>query len=374
MTYYRNLALPVLMVRYVASTGTVYTRWAHSLDTYGKDADWKTATFRWEEEDAWSDSRPAELVAEARAFLELRSSSVSFPIGVHGDLQPPGSWGFGADEIRLALMRQIVPRADLLRLEPGDARPGAGILVVRDDRLAVELARVTAATAHLDERFQPEGPDRIARDLLALCALAFERFGQLRAAGLLAMAYLPGSSVLDHEAGVLALQSAMAASRQVTESLPLAEALDQGDEASRALGQMFLLVTLHHSATLSDFERQAYRDVMKRRIARRGESTDAARETMNLAQFELVSGNPGEAVQLHERVIELDPSYEQRPHYKRERAGALSSSQSRSRRFPAERRAIRLLRMRCGPRPSRHTRSWPTWGTSRAIRLCSPMR
>jgi len=324
VTYYRNLTLPVLMVRYVSANDTIYTRWSHSLDTYGKKADWKTTTFRWEEEDAWTDTRAAELVAEAKAFLELRSSRVEFPFTLHADLQPPDSWNVEADEIELALGQQITPRAELLRLGSGEAPPGVGKLTVRPDRLAVEFARVTAVTVHRDKDFEPESASQIAHDLLALTALAFEHFGQLRAAGLLASTYLPGSVLVENEEGVVALRSAMAESRQIAEALALAEALDEDEEdESRSLSLLFMLVALHHSATLSGFEAGMYRDVMKRRVARRGETTDAARETMNLAQFELVQGDPDDAVALYEQVLELDPSYEDRVHFRRARADAL---------------------------------------------------
>jgi len=325
VTYYRNLTLPVLMVRYLAANNTIYTRWSHSLDTYGKKADWKTTTFRWAGEDAWTDTRADELVAEARAFLELRSSHVRFPLIVHADLEPAAGWDVEADEIALALGQQIAPRAELLRLGSGEAPAGAGKLIVRPDRLAVEFARVAAVTAHLDKGFEPESANQIAHDLLAQTALAFEHFGQLRAAGLLASTYLPGSALMQNEEGVFALQSAMTESRQISEALALAEELDEGkgDEDSRSLSLLFMLVALHHAATLSGFEARMYRDVMKRRIARRGETTDAAQETMNLAQFELVSGDPDDSVALHEQVLELDPSYDGRVHFRRARADAL---------------------------------------------------
>lgn len=255
VTYYRNLTLPVLMVRYVSANKTIYTRWSHSLDTYGKNADWKTTTFRWTEEDSWTSTRADELVAEASAFLELRSSHVRFPLTVHADLEPARGWDVEADEIALALGQQIAPRAELLRLGSGEA-PAAGKLIVRPDRLAVEFARVTAVTAHLDKGFVPESASQIAHDLLAQTALAFEHFGQLRAAGLLASTYLPGSVLLQNEEGVFALQSAMTESRQIAEALALAEELDGGeyDEESRSLSLLFMLVALHHAATLSGFE------------------------------------------------------------------------------------------------------------------------
>ena len=327
LTYYRNLSLPVLMVRYVATSGTFYTRWVHSYDSYGTDPTSKSITFRWDEGDAWAEGRPRELVAEARAFLALRSPGLAFPLDVHPDLEPPESWGITAREIQLALRREIERRSDLVRMASGEPPPGAGRLIVRPDRIAVEFGRVTAATFHIDDLFRPQGAQALARDLLALCALAFEHFGQLRAAGLLALTYLPSSVVLLNQEGVWALSAAMVTSRQVIDALTLAQHLDEDeDENSQQASLFFLMVPLHHAATLSEYERLAYRDSLDRRIERRkqrGELAAAARETMNLAQFNLATGDPGSAVELHRRVAELDPEYEQRVHYHRERAGAL---------------------------------------------------
>ncbi len=326
LTYYRRLTLPVLMVRYLTATDTIYTRWAHSFDPYGSDPNSKTVTFRWEASDAWSESTSDELVAEVRAFLALRSPNLPFPVEVYPDVEPATGWGFSDEEIKLALRSRLDRGRGLLQLGSGEAPPGAGKLIVRADRMVVEFARVAAVTVHLDNTFTPANADRIAGDLLALCALAFEHFGQLGPAGLLAASYLPGSVLLNNLDAVGALAGAMTASHQLLDALDLAEELDEADDhASHDAGLLFLLVLLNQSRALNQRERSAYRDTLQQRVARRQRRGDAeakARELMNLAQYEKAFGEPETAMDLYRKVIELDSAYADRAHYWRERGGA----------------------------------------------------
>jgi tetratricopeptide (TPR) repeat protein len=321
------------MVRYLTATDTIYTRWAHSFDSYGSDPSSKTVTFLWEASDIWTKSTPDELVAEVRAFQALRSPNLPFPVDIYPDLKPPSTWGFSGEAIQLALRAKLHHGRGLLRLGSGDAPAGSGKFIVRGGRMVVEFARVTAVTVHLDDTFAPADADEIAGDLCALCALAFEHFGQLGPAGLLAASYLPDSVLLSNPNAVGALAGAMAASRQLLGALDLAETLDEADDPrGREASLLLLLVLLAQSQSLSPREVRAYRETLQQRIARRERRKEAepeARESMNLAQFEKATGEPETAMALYRKVIELDPAYANRAHYWRERGGAAFLSAQR---------------------------------------------
>lgn len=104
--YYAALALPVLLGRFHAQSGRLFAKWFHAYDPhYGESphsADAKTFTFRWSEEDEWSDDTPERLAAEVEAFRRFRSSRLDFPVAFHleaaeGTVEPGEAlWCFAA--------------------------------------------------------------------------------------------------------------------------------------------------------------------------------------------------------------------------------------------------------------------------------------
>lgn len=78
--YYRSQPVPVLMVRFHAPSGRLFTRWFHAFDPYYGGVGERSLTFRWAESDAWDDERPATLLRDVRAFMAVRSPAIPLPI------------------------------------------------------------------------------------------------------------------------------------------------------------------------------------------------------------------------------------------------------------------------------------------------------
>ncbi len=289
--YWRAQELPVLLVRYHRPSERFFVRWFHAFDPYDGTVGRTGITFRWQEEDLWCEGRAEKLAAEARAFLELRSSRLRLPFpfalevaGDVGDLSGP--------EVRIALRAAARARPDVVRLVEGPVAAGQGRFVVTPDRLAVDLGGVTTATIHLTAGFPAGGAAQVAADLLSLAALAFERVGQADLAGRLATSYLAVSDALGHPEAPWALSSAMAHARQIDEALELADQIDtQPRDEDPAL--WFTLPVLFHSASLTEKERDLAIEVLSRRIERRhdrGDTLGEARACVNLGELLPQSG------------------------------------------------------------------------------------
>lgn len=346
-SYYRSLTLPVLMVRYVAIDNALYTRWFHSHDSYGAKRDRKSLTFRWNPEDVWAESRPEELIAQTRAFLELRSSSPQLPMQFAMDVDAPLEWTLSDDEVEIAIRTAGSLRPDIVVVASNDPSPGSGRLLVRPDRIAVEVARVTAATLHIDGSYEPgRNGEQLGRDVFALMALAFEHAGQAGIAGRLATTFLPASSLVPHPEALWALSAAMSRSRMVREALDLSETFDIDDDSdAREASYSFTFPALANAATLTLEEIRRYREVGVARIQRREEARDhvaAAREYHNLANHYRAQGEPAEALRRYERAAELDAKYLHRAHHWNERAGVLFGLERYQEATDAYDRAIEL--------------------------------
>ncbi len=230
-SYYRSLALPVLMVRYLAASDRTYVRWFHLDTAFGRGRGRKTTTFRWTDDDLWADERRGwQLAEEARNFLDLRSAAMRLPMPLRLDVEPSEGWSVGEGEITLSVMELLRLRPDVLARV--DAPPGSATatMTIRPDHVSVELGGVTGATLDLGSGYDPgDGGEQLARDGLVAAALAFESVGQAAPAGRLATAYLPGSTLVRHDDVVWAIASTLSRTRQVREALDLSDALDSMD-------------------------------------------------------------------------------------------------------------------------------------------------
>ena len=342
--YYRAAPLPMLMVRWHAPTRTLYTRWFHQYDPYYGRGGKKTLTFRWDPSDVWGDQTPAELAADARAFLELRRASVSLPRPCHVVTQ--GAFGFDPAELQIAFRTVARERADVIDVRAGDPPPGAMWIEIGDDAIVANLAKVTAATLHLPTEEQPYDPHSVAVDALTLVALAFARVGQDMIASRLTATYLTRSSLARNRDAAAALAAAMLRADRIAEALTLADELDDpADPLASQSSLMFLTPALHRGGTLGADLVTQQEQVLHRRAKRRKDAKDeveAGRAYMNLATFHRAHSHWAKAVSFYELAARYDPGYLDRAHYWFEYGGALWGTRQFLRGADAYARSIAL--------------------------------
>lgn len=348
-SYYRTAPLPLLMVRWHAPTQTLYARWFHQHDPYYGRGGKKTLTFRWQPEDSWGPGTPAELAADARAFLELRKASLSLPRPLH--LVTDGAFGLEAAEIHIALRAAAAERPDVLEVRGGPPPAGAAWIKMSDTEIVANLAKVTAATLHFtaDEAPAAHG-HQVAIDALVVVGLAFEHIGQADLASRLAATYLARSS-LAHDLDVAsALSAAMSRAHRITEALTLSDELDDPADAAASQAAMFFTwPALYDWGSLSDAQTQHHQEILERRVKRRKETGDqcqTGQAYMNLATFQRARGQWDKAVSFYEQAAKRDPAYLQRAHYWYELGGALWGTRQYLKGADAYARSIELGTLR----------------------------
>jgi len=321
---YNSLPLPLLMVRYLATTDELYVRWWHN-PLPGKrppKANAASLTFHWSETDRFEADDSDRLAEEARGFLELRSASPPLPFFLEAAVEGT-PFGLNSAEIELALKEQAKKRPDVVELR----REKANGRVLIDGKLAaIELSGTQAASYELGEDYDPgaEG-EQLAVDLMALTATAFARWGQSELAARMTSTFFAGSTLAAQPEAALLLAGAMTDARRLREALAVAEEIDaSGLAAEKNTSFFFTLTPRPHSGSLSDAEKAEYVAAIRRRIERRegaGEEIEASREAVSLANHLRLEHDGPAAVELYERAAELDPEYLQRVHYWHELAG-----------------------------------------------------
>jgi tetratricopeptide (TPR) repeat protein len=343
--YYRALPAPVLWVRYHRPTDTIYTRWVHQYDPYYGGRGEKTFTFRWERSDAWDDSRPDQLVADTKAFMELHSPRLPLPRPFH--VVTNGALGLSQTELLFALRAAAERVPDLIEVRSGEPTDGAAWIELTGDELKANLAKVTATVLHIEDGYDagPNG-EQLAVDALVLAAAAFANVGQFQIASRLVAAFSPESSFLGSVDGAFSLQSIMAQARRVRESLEVATKLDQSDDPGlRRASVFFTMPAIYHGRTLSDSEFAEHQRTLEARIDRRtaaGDAIEASREMVSLANFFRSRRVWDRAIALYEEAAECDPGYRDRAHYWFEFGGVLFFARRYSESADAYARAIEL--------------------------------
>jgi tetratricopeptide (TPR) repeat protein len=341
--YYRSLSLPTLMALYHEPTKTFYTRWISEYDPYYGRGGRKTFTFRWQESDAWSDERADELIAEAAVFRELRSPDPPLPRPLH--VVSDGAFGLSQTELLYALRDAAESCSDVIGVRSGLPTEGAAWVEISEAELSINLAKVTGAVLHIDADYNPgELGAGLAIDSLLMAAPAFANVNQFEIASRVITELAPKSALLRDAGIAMALQGIMAGARRVRESLRIADELDRSeDEATREASIAFTFPALKLESSLGKEDADFHRKTLRSRINRRkqtGDSTGAAREMVNLANFHRRRREGGKAVHLYYEARQTDPDYGQRAYYWHELGGVLWMERRYEEAADAYRRAI----------------------------------
>jgi tetratricopeptide (TPR) repeat protein len=328
--HYRDLPLPVLMVRYHAPRRKLYARWFHQFDPYYGGVGARSLTFRWPKDSLVASESPAQLADQARAFFALRSPSLGLPLPLHLETDSGGAFGLSALELLYALRDATERCPDVFVLQSAHAGTGTVRIVARPSLLSINLANVSTATAHLSEYDAGSYGRRFAVDAMVIAALAFEHMGHADLASRLATAFLPESSLVGAPEVAWGLASALARSRRIHEALAISEALDVRDDDDDAATASMLFTLPAMQGQLNDSEYQAVERTLVARVARRAtdnREVEAARCSYNLGNFYRANRQSASALAAYDDAARGDPGYLDRSYFWHERGGVLFGSE-----------------------------------------------
>lgn len=345
--YLRAQQLPVLIVRYLATSETLYALWFHEFDPYYEHVGETHLTFHWAEDDELSTERVVRLLSEAARIIELRSGGLTLPVSLILDVLDAGVHDHTRAELQLAFESAVARCPSDLRLaaDPEEAYLTA---TIGDEAVGASLSGLSSFTFHLDEGiYPPDATDHLMMcDVLSCVALTLGRAGRGDAAARIAVQFFPDSLVSAIPPMCAELGRAMMERGRVAETLELADRLDQDDESAdrAAMGFIFLQAVRDHETSLQPHERDRLEAVLRGRLDRRleaGRTTDAAAAAENLGRHLMAVRRPTAAVEFLEQTIELDPSREDED-LAQALAGAYFLSHRYEEAVPAYDRAIEL--------------------------------
>lgn len=325
--YFRAQPVPVLMIRYVASTKTLYARWFHQFDPYYEHVGDQQLTFHWNRDrDVLDHESAARLLDEAAAVMEAKASNLQLPIRAALSVAGGSMFGFSPAELELGLRAGAKRCPDLVEVVRPDEEHLLS-LTLSEEQMSANVAGLASVTIHFDEY---PGSDRdladIGAELLACASVALARAGHADVASRIAVHFFAKSLLAHIPPMSMDVAEAMAYSARGAEALEMAEQLDDMEDENLKLASFsFLLAALRRGARLNAAEQQRLVETMEARIDRRQKNesfTGAAGESVGLGNFYKSTRNFEAAVEAYQRALELDPEYESREHFWLELAGA----------------------------------------------------
>lgn len=180
--YYKQLDIPVLIVRYSEAEDRFYCKWDHEVDLYYAKENAKTIRVSFSDEDIIDDDTAPRTVSYLKRIRAIRSGSITLPVAMSldivGDAVKGVSRGILASEFRLALKNH--PH---LAVYESNSEKAALRITVKADELVVSLSDVTGCTFHDIAKFDDESlAEIIAEYSLLGFAVVMAKLGQFEMA------------------------------------------------------------------------------------------------------------------------------------------------------------------------------------------------
>ena len=324
--YFRAQSVPVLMVRYVAATNTLYARWFHQFDPYYEHLGEQELTFKWDPSEPLSEDGASRLFDEAAAVMDAKSLKLELPVRTGVSTPAGGAFGYSTSELKLGVRAAAKRCPDLLQIV-GEDEEHLVALAIAEDQLSAHVPGLGSVTMHLEGAFNFDGGiDEIGIELLSCAVVALARAGHVDLASRVASFFFGQSLAARMPPLSFEVAEAMAYAARSSEALEIAEELDaDGDDSARVAGFSFLLAALRRGVQLRGDEKSRLVETMEARIQRRqneGNSVGAAGEAVGLGNFFRSVGDFPDAVHAYKNALSLDPSYESREHLWLELAGS----------------------------------------------------
>lgn len=285
--YYRSLDLPILIVRFHASTGRLFAKWFHEFDVYYAKPGKEHLTFRLAESDEWSDDTGTELSVDLDRIRRLRSGNLPLPVPFSLEFSENLVHGLSVAEVSLSVRKAVQQVPSVLTLD-GDPRSSYGRIRVSNGAVVVNLAGLKSFTLHFHQPYSADAARRaLHADILIGVALTFDSAGYPDPATRILAEFGDQSGLASSPEIALRMAGSMARAHRLIEALRLAEGL-LIDRRSRLAAQVLIIPVLAKSAVMSAEEKELMRHFLTRSVEedeKAGDSAAAATSNYNLGNY-----------------------------------------------------------------------------------------
>jgi tetratricopeptide (TPR) repeat protein len=320
--YYRQLDMPVLIVRYHVPTKKIFIKWHHTFDAYYSKKGAKSLSIKLSQSDEWDEQTPYSIVSDLDAIRIVKSPQIPLPFPCSLRVKGSSVHGVIASHMDL-LIRQAASRLPNAVLLTGTS-PLLSI-VVGEQEASVTLADGKGFTYHTSKGYpQDIAKNKFPFDVMISIALALSIAGHNGIAAQLIAEYAHESHIISHPEITVRLSRCLAKAQRVIEALRLSENL-MNDAQARQFADLFFLTAFSKAGSMSTSESEYFKEYLKRRIELaeiKGSQIELAVAHYNLGNH-LRRSNRWQALGQYKKASKYDPNYLKRSYFLTELAGIL---------------------------------------------------
>lgn len=340
LNYWRSQDVPVLVFYCLTESGVCYARWAHSYDPVAErrrrnreaSGDLDHVTFYFSEDDRIYAESKIRLLEELIAIRALGARDESKPIPVRISVDDSGASPLDEDdreELHGRLTEVLDATAGALKPSGPDDGAPADLRISRQNFRFSMPAELSSLTFHFDDEYPGRVPDGdfhvMSADAMVSAAVTLAGMGLTRKAISLYEQYRDGSSVANKELAWVGLSNAYLDEGRPDDALTLiTPALSSREIDERLLGRALLAPILSAGARLKDESRDTIVALARRGIDLELQDSNphgAADYCYLAANLRRSEHQFIEALDLYQRLPQLDSRYLERGYFYRESGG-----------------------------------------------------
>ena len=253
--YFDSLNLPVLVVRYLAVSKKIYTRWFHSFDPYWESITENSLAFNFDESNAWFEGREKSIESELNEYLSLTGNKYPFPISLPMFFTPDFPLASEAAKLTAQIMSMSDNYNDILDISfsPNNNEKPPSYVIFDSEKLHVVLANRTGSCLHFKDGLSEKLRDNITSDIFVAIGLGLFFRGYRVEAGRLLSDNIKAST-LKHDIKVIsAVIAGLIQARQHEQALELTEDLFSKNEGiNAAQAALMSIIKCYGSIKASD--------------------------------------------------------------------------------------------------------------------------
>ncbi|EGR3850428.1 TPA: DUF4365 domain-containing protein [Vibrio cholerae] len=323
LNYFNQLGVPILIVRYLAKSGSIYTRWLHSLNPNDDTKAEKSFCMLFQEKDKWTDVSAEKRLNELEAYHSIKRHLLQKPFLIAVRIDSKAS----LSQYTAKFATKIIGSSKQSRcpfsfyLVSNLDEKTTSFIEIFDEEFYINLAGVGSFRAQFQPPNDTTDLDRLLSDIYVALAFILQKLSHVKEAEGLYDAYINSSSLKDSKpiffsyiATKIQLNNIPDAIKYVVEIEKKSTNKDDG----LALAQFGLsIVTSQTPKEQMNAVISAYEDLI--------ESTD---DPLVLATYYYNIGNclrgndyNREAIKHYLKAAKANSDYKLRPYWKKELAG-----------------------------------------------------
>ena len=326
--YYHALDLPVLIVLYHAPSKQIYARWFHSFDPYYARASKSYFSFRLSNDDLWSRSTPSDIITAVKAFREIRSSALTYPIRFQMILDEKLIHGINSYDLKFGLRKAFEKCCSIVDMIADNSSiinyPYR--IFIDNTKVEITLAGYHGLTLHTKTNYlDTKTIQAFVPDVMICIALALSWYGHNVSAASIISEFVHDSKLTKINIFAFPIAICLARANQLRLSLETAEVFFK-DETSIEAAQAYLIPFLTSRKSIPpsvlEFGIQMISRIEKE-VEKRGDYVAASALNYNIANIQRGMGRFPVAIARYKRAARLNREYYNRAYFWSELAGIM---------------------------------------------------